>query len=100
MGPFKSELAERLHITSDKHLTRYLGIDILRTEYGPVLSQQRLAGAIFEKAKGYIDKCKVSQSDVPIKLARPKNLKAPTVLINSGSSKIMISKDQSSSSSY
>jgi hypothetical protein len=69
---FKSELAARFNITSDKHLTRYLGIDILRTEYGFVLSQQRLVDAIFEKAKGYIDKYKVAQSDVPIKFARLK----------------------------
>jgi hypothetical protein len=69
---FKSELAARFNITSDKHLTRYLGIDILRTEYGFVLSQQRLVDAIFEKAKSYIDKYKVAQSDVPIKFARLK----------------------------
>ncbi len=68
---FKSELAARFNITSQAS-TRYLGIDILRTEYGFVLSQQRLVDAIFYKAKGYIDKYKVSQSEVLIKFARLK----------------------------
>ena len=69
---FKSELAQRFKITSDKHLTRYLGIDILRTEYGFVLSQQRLVDAIYDKAKCYIEKYKVATVDVPMKFGRLK----------------------------
>ena len=73
---FRDELAQRFDITVDKRLTRYLGLDIVRTKYGFELSQQRLVNSIYEQAKPYIDKFNVQPARVPIKYQR---LKKPTL---------------------
>ena len=69
---FKSELSARFKITIDKTLSRYLGIEITRTQHGFLLSQQRLIDSIYEKAKAYIDKYNIASMDVPIKFNRLK----------------------------
>ena len=73
---FRDELAQRFDITVDKRLTRYLGLDIVRTKYGFELSQQRLVNSIYEQAKPYIDKFNVQPARVPIRYQR---LKKPTL---------------------
>jgi len=73
---FKNELSARFKITTDKTLSRYLGIEITRTKHGFLLSQQRLIDSIYDKAKAYIDKYKVASMDVPIKFNRLKKAAA------------------------
>ncbi len=69
---FKNELSERFKITTDKSLSRYLGIEIARTKNGFLLTQQRLVDSIYEKAKTYIVKYNIASMDVPIKFNRLK----------------------------
>jgi hypothetical protein len=69
---FKNELSTRFKITTDKSLSRYLGIEITRTKHGFLLTQQRLVDSIYEKAKAYIDKYNIASMDVPIKFNRLK----------------------------
>ena len=73
---FKNELSARFKITIDKTLSRYLGIEITRTQHGFILSQQRLVDSIYEKAKAYIDKHNIASMDVPIKFNRLKKAAA------------------------
>ena len=49
---FRDELAQRFDITVDKRLTRYLGLDIVRTKYGFELSQQRLVSGQLDLRAG------------------------------------------------
>ena len=69
---FKNELSIRFKITTDKTLSRYLGIEITRTKHGFLLSQQRLIDSIYDKAKAYIDKYNIASMDIPIKFNRLK----------------------------
>ena len=72
---FKNELSVRFKITTDKSLSRYLGIEITRTKYGFLLTQQRLVDSIYEKAaKAYIEKYNIASMDVPIKFNRLRKL--------------------------
>jgi hypothetical protein len=69
---FKNELSARFKITTDKTLSRYLGIEITRTKHGFLLTQQRLVDSIYDKAKAYIEKYNITSMDVPIKFNRLK----------------------------
>jgi hypothetical protein len=73
---FKNELSARFKITTDKTLSRYLGIEITRTKHGFLLSQQRLVDSIYDKAKAYIDQYNVASMNVPIRFNRLKKATA------------------------
>ena len=63
---FKNELGSRFKITADKKLTRYLGIEIKRSEHGFILTQEKLVESLYEKALPFLQKEGIHGHRVPI----------------------------------
>jgi hypothetical protein len=63
---FKNELGSRFRITADKKLTRYLGIEIKRSEHGFILTQEKLVESLYEKALPFLQKEGIHGHRVPI----------------------------------
>jgi hypothetical protein len=72
---FKQALARQFQITADKTLSRYLGIEIKRTEAGFLLSQTKLVQSLYDKALPYIEAEGLTKANkVPILDSRLKKI--------------------------
>ncbi len=72
---FKEALAKQFKITADKTLTRYLGIEIKRTQEGFLLSQSKLVQSLYGKALPYIQAEGLAKANkVPILDSRLKKI--------------------------
>ena len=72
---FKEALAKQFKITADKTLTRYLGIEIKRTQEGFLLSQSKLIQSLYDKALPYIQQEGLEKANkVPILDSRLKKI--------------------------
>jgi hypothetical protein len=68
-------LARQFQITADKTLSRYLGIEIKRTEAGFLLSQTKLVQSLYDKALPYIETEGLTKANkVPILDSRLKKI--------------------------